>query len=295
VLDARLAPSRLGTFVCLSLLVGCSIQQGPTVGDPPSPAEVQPQFVAVLSEGVTIHAEDGSWTIAEGDDPLPPPFRTDSLRLTLATSAESQEARIQAVLREQEASAANMGPKWQQFMREQRQRQEQQLRQMTPQQREEWLQQSQLWEEGGAVLRVPGKHASLDELLDLHQDFLAAGAQRVRVQAPGREKALYGVLALTPAVKDTKDGSARRAYRIMVPQARVQQALGAQIALVCQPYRAPIPVVKGRMVPTTDAFALNDVMVSEYHDTEELECVTWILWISDSPFAGHDPNWEPPK
>jgi hypothetical protein len=36
-------------------------------------------------------------------------------------------------------------------------------------------------------------------------------------------------------------------------------------------------------------------MSNEYHDTQEFECVTWILWISDAPFAGHDPNWTPPK
>ncbi|MHC5022144.1 MAG: hypothetical protein ACYTGX_18985 [Planctomycetota bacterium] len=93
------------------------------------------------------------------------------------------------------------------------------------------------------------------------------GAQQVRVTYPGREKPLYGILALCPVADATSDSAVKRAYRIEIPPERVEQATAGRVSVVYRPY-------KGH-----PHFPFNDM-------------VAWILWLSDVPLEPGTPVWK---
>ena len=110
--------------------------------------------------------------------------------------------------------------------------------------------------------------------IDLYEEKLKDGAQYCRVVVPQREKPLYGVLSLGAVVANTKESSARRVYRIAVPPARVQSALGGQVSVIYQPYAYTQQV--RRTARTGDQFYANAKATGW----------SWMLWISDAPFPG---------
>jgi hypothetical protein len=110
--------------------------------------------------------------------------------------------------------------------------------------------------------------------IDRFDQALKWGAQRVLVEYPGLEKPLYGVLAICPIDPDTKESSAKRAYRMAVPASYVQQARGARISVVYQPYKMP-------WGQRERAVAMKQGRAAESGSNK----VSWILWMSDAPFA----------
>jgi hypothetical protein len=121
------------------------------------------------------------------------------------------------------------------------------------------------------------------QLLELSGHFLARGAQPCWVRVLGREKPLYGVLALLPVFSTATNPSARRTYRMDVPQANVQQALGGQISVLFEPYPYAYQTV-----------ATSAKGVSYVTDVAG-EVASWVLWISDVPFVPGSPPPPPPR
>jgi hypothetical protein len=121
---------------------------------------------------------------------------------------------------------------------------------------------------GGAAMPATG------ELLEKYGAFLSAGAVRCRVVVPGRKKPLYGVLALLPVFENSKSSSARRTYRISIPAERIEQALGGHVSVVYEPY------------PYSYQAIAKDKEGREFYADQMAEAASWVLWISDAPFAG---------
>src|SRR5579863_2835218 len=189
-----------GAYLLVVALVSASVGcEHEALQPPAAPQAAPPQFVAMLSQGITIQAQDRRWGIG-GDDPAPPPFLSS-------------------------------------------------------------------WPPA-----VP-KGAS-PALLEQSAQFLAAGAQQCWVRVPGREKALYGVLALLPVFVTSPNPSARRTYRVEIPLSNIQQALGGQISVVYEPYPYSYQAI------VTDPQTKKE----EYAD-QNGEAASWVLWISDIPFA----------
>jgi hypothetical protein len=176
--------------------MGCGHRKLPM---PALPDAAAPTFLSVLTEGVVIEAEDGSWDVASGD-PVRPPF---------GSHAPGDAA-----------PAAN-----------------------------------------GALLEKYG-------------EFVQAGARHVRVRVPGRHKPLYGVLALLPVYSTSTSSSARRTFRIEIPNNRIQEALGGQVSVIYEPY----PYSRKTVAKNQDGD-------DELKDSQA-EAPSWILWVSDAPFAG---------
>ena len=185
----------------LALLLASVLVTCVSVGCQSPPASyTQPGFVTMLTDGVTIHGEEGGWAIT-GSDPAKPPFKGRFL----------------------------------------------------------WL------------------DPTSDGTIDRYQHALDQGAaRRVRVSYPGGKRPLYGVLALCPIDDSTTETSVKRAYRIEVPASYVQQARGAMISVVYQPYK----LSGGGGLWGKSAGGGSRA--------------SWILWLSDAPFAGHDRNWTAP-
>jgi hypothetical protein len=166
---------------------------------PALPDAAAPTFLSVLTEGVVIEAEDGSWDVGSGD-PVRPPFGSNA--------------------------------------------------------------------PGGAAPVASGA------LLEKYTDYVQAGARHVRVKVPGRNKPLYGVLALLPVFSTSTSSSARRTFRIDIPNSRIQEALGGQVSVIYEPYPYSHKTV-----------AKNENGDDELKDSQA-EAPSWILWVSDAPFAG---------
>jgi len=84
------------------------------------------------------------------------------------------------------------------------------------------------------------------------------GARAVEIIVPGRQRPIYGVLALCKA--HPKDGSAAaRSYRIVVPKSRVDQTSGGRVSYV---YELGSNVTRGGWRGSW---------------------ATWVLWLSESP------------
>ena len=206
---------RLGpVLLVLSVLcvVGCANQEV---------TRSYPQLAVVLTDGVTIEAEDESWALS-GIEAVTPPFQSD------------------------------------------------------------WQVDVKLGDGANAAAKST---AELD-LLELVGEALAKGAQRVRVKVPGREKPLYGVLALSPVADSTKDSAAARAYRIEVPAERVSQALGARMSAVYSPYtfvQREIDAITMLMIVASFGLLAGqkDQGAHVYYRS-----ATWVLWLSDAPIAG---------
>ncbi len=116
--------------------------------------------------------------------------------------------------------------------------------------------------------------AATPALLELSPHFLRKGAQRCFVKVPGRDKPLYGVLALLPVYVTSPNSSARRTYRMDIKPENVQPALGGQVSVVYEPYDY-----------TYDTIAVNPQTQKGYISTVKGEAPSWVLWISDAPFA----------
>jgi hypothetical protein len=128
-----------------------------------------------------------------------------------------------------------------------------------------------------------------DGTIDWYQRAIDhGGAQRVHVAYPGLKRPLYGVLALCPIDDSTTESSVKRAYRIEVPASYVQQARGAMISVVYQPYKIRSGGGSGGV------FAIFAVGKTEGEASGGPSRASWILWLSDAPFAGHDRNWTVP-
>ena len=122
--------------------------------------------------------------------------------------------------------------------------------------------------------RMPAIGVTNAALLDGYEKAVQAGAKHCRVKVPNREKTLYGVLALCPVVTTSTDSSAKRVYRIVVTQDRVNSALGGQVSLLYQPYDY-----------TTQRLSVNRAG-EQYYETVKRNGPSWLLWISDAPFPG---------
>ena len=116
--------------------------------------------------------------------------------------------------------------------------------------------------------------AATGDLLEKHGAFVEGGARRCRVKVPGRAKPLYGVLALLPVFESSSSSSARRTFRISIPAERIEQALGGQVSVVFEPY------------PYTFRYIAKNPADEEYYAETTAEAPSWVLWISDAPFAG---------
>jgi hypothetical protein len=110
-------------------------------------------------------------------------------------------------------------------------------------------------------------------LLEEYDVFLKSGAHRCRATVASQKAPLYCVLALLPVIANGSSSSVRRTYRIAVPVARVKQALGGQVSVVFEPYGYTFQTV-------------TDNGEREYYADNPGESASWILWISDAPFAG---------
>jgi hypothetical protein len=120
------------------------------------------------------------------------------------------------------------------------------------------------------------------KLLELSAHFTATGARHCWVKVPGRDKALYGVLALLPVFSTSSNPSAKRTYRMDIPGANVDQARGGQISVVYEPYPYAYKAIE------------KDAKGKEYVADASGEMPSWILWISDVPFAGGMNSAPPP-
>ena len=81
----------------------------------------------------------------------------------------------------------------------------------------------------------------------------------------------------------TKDTSAKRVYRIQIPEKHVHAARGGQVSVVYQPYDYFRPEVLA-----------NEEGVEYYGDVETTGA-SWVLWLSDAPFPGqHEMPASPP-
>ena len=86
----------------------------------------------------------------------------------------------------------------------------------------------------------------------------------------------------------TTESSVKRAYRMEVPSSYVQQARGAMISVVYQPYKL------GSGGGSVGLFAMLGSGKTEAQAAAGNSRASWILWLSDAPFAGHDRNWTVP-
>ncbi|HIC43331.1 MAG TPA: hypothetical protein EYO73_03280 [Sulfurimonas sp.] len=97
------------------------------------------------------------------------------------------------------------------------------------------------------------------DLLKAYQNALHHGAKHVRVKVPGKEEALYGVLALDKADKDGV-GPGTQSYKVVVPKPYIDAAKKENISVVYEYYKLK-----------------NDSFI-DVSDIKERSC---ILWISD--------------
>jgi len=97
------------------------------------------------------------------------------------------------------------------------------------------------------------------KLINGYRRALQYGARHVRVKVPSIEKELYGVLVLDKADKDAI-GPAKASYKIIIPEAYVNAAIGGKISVVYEYYH----------INSDTLFDLSDV--KKY---------SWLLWISD--------------
>ncbi|MHC5022030.1 MAG: hypothetical protein ACYTGX_18375 [Planctomycetota bacterium] len=114
--------------------------------------------------------------------------------------------------------------------------------------------------------------------IDRFDDALLMGARKVKVEYPGLEKPLYGVLAICPINESTTESSAKRAYRMAVPESYVQQARGARISVVYQPYKIVVTERPGGLF-------IFGALAKAAEQKSSHNRVSWILWMSDAPFA----------
>ena len=115
-----------------------------------------------------------------------------------------------------------------------------------------------------------------DGILDAYDEFLATGAELVRIRVPGREKALYGVLHLGRVFETSLETSAKRTYRISIPPNRVADALGGQVSVVYQPYSYQREAVA------------SDPAGNQFYVKKKDSSASWVLWLSDAPFPGQE-------
>lgn len=94
-------------------------------------------------------------------------------------------------------------------------------------------------------------------LRDDYEEAVKRGAKRVRVNYPGIENSLYGILALNVAPAGAY-GPAARYYRIEVPQQYVEAAKGGAVSVVYE--------------------------VMSYRGESSGSGYGWVLWLSDKPF-----------
>ena len=122
--------------------------------------------------------------------------------------------------------------------------------------------------------RSEGPFAVVGSPLNHFDQALAQGAQLVRVQVPQLEEPLYGVLSLNGVYETTTDTSAKRVYRLQIPEKHVHAARGGQVSVVYQPYDFTHQVV------------LENESGTEYYGDVETTGASWVLWLSDAPFPG---------
>jgi hypothetical protein len=110
-------------------------------------------------------------------------------------------------------------------------------------------------------------------LLEQSSHFARTGARPCWVKVPGRDKPLFGLLALFPVFTTSSNPSALRTYRMDVPSSNVQQALGGQISVLYEPYPYSYDTLGA------------DRKGNQYVTQAQGEVASWVLWISDVPFV----------
>jgi len=100
------------------------------------------------------------------------------------------------------------------------------------------------------------------DMVNLYQAAFATGAKRVKVKVPYQDEPLYGVLMLSK-IYPQGNSAVTRSYQISIPESYVDAAQNGKISVLYEYY------------DTGDYDSNGNPIVPK----------TWVLWLSDMPFA----------